>query len=464
MSGAAALPKWVATFQTVAWQRRLALSWIVYAALLIAVPFVFQTGLGLALASQIGIAIIACLSFNLLLGQAGMLSFGHAVYTGLGAYFAIHALNSVGAGRLALPVSLVPLIGGVAGLVVAALLGYLTTRRAGIGFAMITLGIGELVFALASMMTGFFGGEGGVTGNRVTGAPLLGVTFGPPRELYFLIAAYCFVCTVAMYAFTRTPLGRLLNAVRENPERAAFIGMSTQRLRYLGFMFAGFFAGISGGLYALLFEIVTPDVLGTVKSGNYLLFTLLGGSTVFFGPIIGAVLMVLCSALLPELTRAWLLYLGLAFMSMMMVEPGGIAGLAARAWRRRFSTRPTPGSESISALPLDRFRSPAWRAASVACAMLAVLAAAALIEMTYRVQLDAALGSRLRFLGVGLDTSSTVLWLLLSLVMAGGVVTCWLFRQGSERLAARKLSIARNLALTSRVLTRAIARTRKRRA
>ena len=91
-----------------------------------------------------------------------------------------------------------------------------------------------------------------------------------------------------MYAFTRTPLGRMLNAVRDNPERVEFIGYSTQRVRYLSFIIAGFFAGVAGGMYALNFEIATAEVVGARRSGAYLLFTFLGGATFFFGPIIGA--------------------------------------------------------------------------------------------------------------------------------------------------------------------------------
>jgi branched-chain amino acid transport system permease protein len=88
-----------------------------------------------------------------------------------------------------------------------------------------------------------------------------------------------------MYAFTRTPLGRMLNAVRDNPERVEFIGYNTQRVRYHAFMISGFFAGIAGGHVALLFEIVTAEVVGAARSGAYLLFTFLGGATFFFGPI-----------------------------------------------------------------------------------------------------------------------------------------------------------------------------------
>ncbi|HSV81206.1 MAG TPA: branched-chain amino acid ABC transporter permease [Ramlibacter sp.] len=377
-------------------RRRPWAAWAGFALVLLAAPLLFRSSLGIAVLSQIGIAIVACLSFNMLLGQGGMLSFGHAVYTGFGTYAAIHALDAVGRGWLVLPVSLLPLVGGLGGLASAVLLGYLSTRKAGTAFAMITLGVGELVFALALMFPGFFGGEAGVSGNRVVGAPVLGISFGPSLQLYYLIAAYTFACVAAMYAFTRTPLGRILNAVRDNPQRVEFIGYDPRRVRYLAFVLAGFFAGIAGGLAALHFEIATPEVLGPHRSASYLLFTFLGGATVFVGPILGAVLMVLALTLLSEFTRAWLLYLGLLFILMVLYAPGGIASLVLANLRVARAAR--AGDAWVGSLAL----------AGLALVML--LGAAAAVEMAYQLHVHAVLGPRLRFLGATLDAGSIDSW------------------------------------------------------
>jgi branched-chain amino acid transport system permease protein len=181
---------------------------------------------------------------------------------------------------------------------------------------MITLGIGELVWSMSLMLPEFFGGEGGITGNRVVGEPFLGITFGPAdpavlpdRGLLLRLHGGL------MYAFTRTPLGRMLNAVRDNPERVEFIGYDTQRVRYLAFMISGFFAGHCRGPGGAELRDRHGRGGGCARSGAYLLFTFLGGATFFFGPIIGAVLMVLALVLLSELTKAWLLYLGLSSCS-----------------------------------------------------------------------------------------------------------------------------------------------------
>ena len=382
--------------------------WSLFAVMLIVAPMLFRSGLALTMLSQIGYLIIICLSYNMLLGQGGMLSFGHAVYTGLGSFLAIHAMNLAGEGALPVPLVLIPLVGGLAGMFFAILLGFVTTKKSGTTFAMITLGIGELVASMALMFPEFFGGEGGITTDRVYGKPFFGITFGPAIEVYYLIAVYCFVCTAAMFAFTGTPLGRILNAVRDNPERVEFIGYNTQRVRYFAFIIAGFFAGIGGGLAAINFEIVTgADSVNVLRSGGYLLFTFLGGATFFFGPIIGAVLLVFASVLLSELSKAWLLYLGLVFLFMVMYAPGGIASLIMMNLR-------------LAKFGKLRGLWPSYLALG-GTALVAVLGAAAMVEMTYHLQLNAALGPDLNFLGATLQANSVGSWLGAGFVLLTGL-------------------------------------------
>jgi branched-chain amino acid transport system permease protein len=384
------------------------LTWGGFALLLVIAPQIFSGDLGMTILSQIGIAIIACLSFNILLGLGGMLSFGHAVYSGLGAFVAMHALNAVAAGTLALPVSLVPVVGGLSGMGFAALFGYVTTRKSGTTFSMITLGVGELVFSMSLMVPEFFGGEGGVTGNRVIGGSVLGITFGPASQLYYLIAGYTFVCVLAMFAFTQTPLGTMLNAVRDNPERVDFVGYNTQRVRYLAFIIAGFFAGIAGGLGALNFEIVTAEVLGSAKSGAYLLFTFLGGTGLFYGPIIGAVLMVLALAIFSGFTQAWLLYLGLIFMFMVTYAPGGIAGVL---------------SANMRMLAHGKFRALSRHYLGLLLTLLLALAgASALIEMLYQLQFNVSESADLKYLGTTLNVLSLTNWLGAGAFCGAGLV------------------------------------------
>ena len=379
--------------------------WSLFTLVLWVAPMVFSSNLGVTMLSQMGIAMIACLSYNMLLGQGGMLSFGHAVYTGLGAYLAMHALNAASSGA-PIPVTLIPLVGGVGGMFFAFLLGYVTTRKSGTTFAMITLGMAELVFAMSLMFSEFFGGEAGVSGNRVVGQAFWGITYGPPLQVYYLTAVYTLVCVALMYAFTRTPLGRILNAVRDNPERVEFIGYNTQHVRYISFIIAGFFAGIAGGLATVNFEIVTAEVVGSARSGAYLLFTFLGGATFFFGPIIGAVLMVLAFVLLSEFTKAWLLYLGLVFLFMVMFAPGGISSLIMMNLRLASFGRLRQIWVAYVGLGLT--------------ALLGLAGTAAMIEMIYHLQLNAAMGPELKFAGVTLNALSTGSWFGSAFVMITG--------------------------------------------
>ncbi len=382
--------------------------WSVFALLLIIAPLVFTSSLALTMLSQMGYAIIICLSYNILLGQGGMLSFGHAVYTGLGSFIAIHAMNRAADGVLPIPVWLIPIVGGLAGMFFAALLGWVTTKKSGTTFAMITLGVGELVAAMSLMFPGFFGGEGGITTDRVYGTTFLGFDFGPSIQVYYLIAVYCFICTALMFAFTATPLGRMLNAVRDNPERVAFVGYNTQRVRYMGFIIAGFFAGIGGGLAAINFEIVTAmDSVSIIRSGTYLLFTFLGGATFFFGPIIGGVLMVVATVFLSEITKAWMLYLGLIFLFMVMYAPGGIASLIMMNLRLAKYGK------------LGRIVGAYLALAGTAVAM--VVGLAAMVEMLYHLQLNIGLGSELRFMGSTLNVHSVESWLGAGLIFLTGL-------------------------------------------
>ncbi|MGQ3053752.1 MAG: branched-chain amino acid ABC transporter permease [Roseateles sp.] len=390
--------------------------WGFFALILLVAPRIWTSGLAQTMLTQMGIGIIACLAYNILLGQGGMLSFGHAVYSGMGAFLAIHALNKVGAGTLGIPVSLIPLVGGLAGLVCAVLLGYISTKKAGTPFAMITLGIGELVFALALMLPEFSGGEGGVSSNRVIGQPVMGISYGPQIQVYYLVAVYCFICTAAMFALTRTPLGRMLNAVRDNPERVEFVGYNTHWVRFMAFTISGFFAGIAGGLGAINTEIVNgADVLHAARSGAYLLFTFLGGAMFFFGPILGAVLMVFCGVMLAELTSAWLLYLGLLFLFMVMYAPGGFASLILMNLRVAAFGKLKKLWTSYLAL--------------AGTALVALVGAAAMIEMLYHRQLNEALGPQMKFMGAQLDSAGLDAWFGAAFLVIIGVALFELVRR-----------------------------------
>lgn len=300
---------------------------IAISALLLLTPLLFSSNTALNFITQVCITAVFALSFNLLLGQTGLLSFGHAVYSGLGAFAAIHAMNKISAGNWAFPISLVPLVAGLAGLFFAALFGWLSSKKSGLTFSMISLGIGELVFAGAAMFPTIFGGEGGISANRVTDTAWLGISFGPQIEITYLVIIWTLLAAGAMFFLRLTPLGKLALAVRENPERLAFLGFDPRWVRFLMLCISGFFAGIAGGLSALHFEIATTDNLSMLRSGSVLLFTYIGGISLFLGPVLGALLAIVMSIFLSEITPAWQLYLGVLFMLLVSFAPQGMSGL-----------------------------------------------------------------------------------------------------------------------------------------
>ncbi|HEX4333563.1 MAG TPA: branched-chain amino acid ABC transporter permease [Usitatibacter sp.] len=389
--------------------------WAAYTAVLVVAPLVFSKGFALTLLCQMGIVMIFALSYNMLLGQTGLLSFGHAVYYGLGALFTIHALNL---GHGTLPVTLMPLVGGLAGLFFGIVLGYITTRRAGTTFAMISLGVGEMVAACSLMFPGFFGGEAGVSGNRSAGTHFFGITFGPEIQMYYLVAAWVLVCTVAMHALSRTPLGRMANAVRDNSERVQFVGYDPQRIRFMMVALSGFFAGVAGGLAALNYEIVTAESLSARTSGLVLLATYLGGMGFFFGPLIGAIVVTLMQTLLAMVTKAWPFYFGAVFLATVLFVPGGLASVAMlhkRLWDARQLGR-TGIVYAAMALP-------------VAVALCAIIA---MVEMAYHASGD--VEGPFRIFGRELDANSWGPWIGVLLVLAAASLACrWTWRRVAPR-------------------------------
>lgn len=300
--------------------------WLAYLAVLLCLPLVFDSVLAISIFNQMAIAIVFALSYNMLLGQGGMLSFGHAVYFGLGGFLAVHTLILIEFETVYFSIIYIPIIGGVIGLLAAIFIGSFSTRKAGTVFAMISLGIGELIAASSLIFADFFGGEAGISGDRTYGPTFFGVDFTQNEQIYYVAAVWVFIATLFMYLFTQTPAGRMANAVRDNPERAEFIGYSARRIRFISFCASGLFAGIAGGLFALNYEFITEENLNAATSGRVLLMTYIGGLGYFIGPIIGAIVLTLMNSLLSNYTELWMLYLGIMFLLTVIYLPKGFAG------------------------------------------------------------------------------------------------------------------------------------------
>jgi branched-chain amino acid transport system permease protein len=269
------------------------------------------------------------------------------------------------------------------------------------------------------MLPGYFGGEEGVTASRTRAPSLFGFDLGPQLQVYYVIAAWAIVAALLMHAFTRTPVGRMCNAVRDNPERVEFVGYNPQRVRFIAFACAGLFAGLAGGLHAINYEIVAADSVSALRSGNVLVMTYIGGAGSFVGPVLGAITLTWLQVSLSGYTSAWLLYLGLFFIVMILFAPTGLAGLITMHKR-------VVGTKAFAAL---------LRAYAIALVPAAVMTAGAilLIEMSYRISTQPELGTNMRLLWTQVDAATPWPWLVAIAFVAVGF---WLFRGTWETVAA----------------------------
>ncbi|HET6184418.1 MAG TPA: branched-chain amino acid ABC transporter permease [Acetobacteraceae bacterium] len=373
--------------------------WIVMLLVAAALPFLFRNyatgrdnGFMISMFSQMAMMVIFALSFNMLMGEAGLLSFCHAVFFGFGAYCVAHFLNN----NTVVPIELLPLVGGLCGLGLAVIFGAMATKQRTTAFAMITFGIGQLAVTAAIMFTHFFGGEGGITTDRQNAWSLLGVNYAHGLQVYFLILGWALIAALGMFYLRGTPLGRMVNACRDNYERAQFVGYDPRMVRFLQFSLAGFFAGIGGALYCITYEIVTFDAVNAPLSGNALLMAYIGGVGSFVGPVIGAILITALQSGLSLLSNSWLVYVGLLFIAMVTFAPTGITGL----WQAHAPIA-RAGRLGALALPYARLAVPA---------LLTLAGFVALVEMLSFATIGASEGKTLSLFGLAPNVYAASTW------------------------------------------------------
>ena len=281
------------------------------------------------------IAGLFALSFSLAMGQAGMLSFGHSAYYGLGAFATLHLMRAAEHSLVTWPTPLMPLAGAAAGFLCGLGFGWLATQRTGVYFAMVTLALAELLFTLAPTWNSVFGGESGISTMRMNS---WSINFASDASVYYLTLAWVIGSTWCLWAFTRTPMGRLALAVRENEHRVRFLGFNTHGAKTIIFAISATFTGVAGSLLAIANEATNYTVFSAQASANVVLQTFIGGAGTFFGPALGAASMTFFARVTSDLTRSWLLYQGLIFVLVMLFVPDGIGGLISTHARRLRAT------------------------------------------------------------------------------------------------------------------------------
>jgi branched-chain amino acid transport system permease protein len=274
---------------------------------------------------------IAALGFNLLLGYTGLLSFGHSAYFGLGAYAVAFMVKYLHVSSMELFV-----IGGlIATVLVTAVFGFICVRHTRIFFAILTMALSQVVWSLAFK---FFWVTGGTDGLRIPTPTILnGMVTVPKNKIAFLSSTYYYyvlvvfvVLVVLMWVIVHSPFGQVLQAIRDNETRAAFLGVRVRRARWLAFLISGGFTGIAGILWAPLNGLTTPDILYWPFSGEIVFLTVLGGFGTFSGPIVGAVAFNYLKTYAVGLTVYWQLLLGVVLIALVLALPSGIVGTLAR--------------------------------------------------------------------------------------------------------------------------------------
>lgn len=283
-----------------------------------------------AIATEIWIFAIFGLGLNLLLGYTGLLSFGQSTFFGSAAYVAGWLLKYYG-----INVFFALGIGVGVGALSALVVGYLCVQRSGLYFIMLTFALNQMFYFIAYQWTTVTGGEDGMPG--VPRPAFLGIDFKDPLTYYAFVSLLFLASLWVMKRIVESPLGRILQAIRENEVRAQAVGYNAPRFKLLAFVIGGAFSGLAGVLYAMLFGIVPLEAIGFVTSGNVVFATLIGGSGSLYGPVIGSFVFIWLSESVSTLWARWPLLLGVAFVIVVLFFRGGVVEAWTRFWTWRSS-------------------------------------------------------------------------------------------------------------------------------
>jgi branched-chain amino acid transport system permease protein len=286
------------------------------AVLLVLLPF-FAGEFYVNLSSQILIAAIFALSLNLLVGYGGMTSLGHASFLGVAAYISALATSRYGWGHG--PAAIISIAGTT---VMAALFGIIALRATGLGFLMMTLALSQVLWGLAYRMSNVTNGDNGIAG--LTRPMPFGISLESPAAFYWFALAVAALAYLMMAIFVSSSFGSSLKGVRDQPRRMAALGFNPWMIRWITFVYAGFWGGISGLLYVYYNKYIHPTSLSTTSSAEALLGVIAGGSGTLGGPAVGAALVLLLKNYASAYVERWNMLLGLVFLFIVLVMPTGI--------------------------------------------------------------------------------------------------------------------------------------------
>jgi len=323
------------------------------------IPFVMTAVKStVSLGTEIVVFTLLAIAYNLLMGYTGLVSFGHSAFFGLGGYAAglvqIHLVKGM----------VVPLLAGVAVATLAgAVIGFLLMRKRGVYFSLLTLAFTQMFFYVVYGATGVTGGENGLGGIErfPLGAGALRVDLGDKRVYYYATAVVAAAAIWVLWRVVHSPFGRVLQGIRENEQRASFVGYDVRRYKLAVFVVSCAFAGLAGALYTFLLNFAYPESLHVTMAGEIAAMTLVGGMRSFVGPAVGAAVFVFMRDTLSSWTENWLVYFGVIFIAFVMFSPNGIVGVVQRLrGLRRGAAAPAP-AEARAATPAPAAPAPVTR-------------------------------------------------------------------------------------------------------
>lgn len=298
-------------------------AWLAALALaLLALPLAL-TDFWIFIAVEVLAFALYAVSFNVLLGYGGMLSFGHAAFFGVGGYAAAILMKKAGL-PAGVAFAALPLVAMLAAAAVAALVGFFSVRRAGIYFAMLTFAFQMLLYTVALKATGLTGGDDGMTGLKPPGL------LAKPLAYYYFALALVAPALYVLFRLVSSPFGYALRALRANPRRLQYSGVDVRAHQLAAFIITGAFAGLAGGIFALSSGNVFPGWLNWTASATPIVMAVLGGVHTFLGPALGAAVYVVLEVLISGKTEYWPLAMGVIILVLVLLMPEGLTGLVKR--------------------------------------------------------------------------------------------------------------------------------------
>lgn len=325
---------------------RTLLLWFAGAVVLVALPHLIGSDYYINIASQVLIAAILALSLNILIGFGGMISLGHAAYLGTAAYLTIYLTAQAGFGHIS-----GALIAVGATTALAMLFGFLALRASGLGFLMITLALGQILWGIAYRWASLTGGDNGLGG--LTRPHPFGIDLATPTAFFYFVLIFFVIALLSIARFIQSGFGQSLQGTRDQPRRMRALGYNVWLIQWCSFVYAGFWGAVAGLLYGYYHQFVSPQSLHLTTSAETLLMVIAGGTGTLFGPVVGAALVVILKNVISAYITRWVMLLGFVFVAIVLFMPEGLVPGITRRVRTLFKGKSRSNVTPLASIAED---------------------------------------------------------------------------------------------------------------